>query len=121
MSRIAQHISSGLGARRLARVLEYIDENLSKPINYAVLSQVAALNRSRLGAAFKISMGITPHQYIIARRIDKAKTLLCNTELSMAEIAIAVGFSSQSHMTSHFRRQVGTTPAKFRQQGCAVT
>ncbi len=63
---------------------------------------------------FKQSMGITPHQYILQRRIEKAKFLLQHGE-SIAEIAIKVGFCDQSHLTQYFKRIVGVTPKKFLQ------
>lgn len=106
-----------LGNRRLLKVLAYIEENLALPIKYASLCQIAALSRTHLGSTFKLSMGMTLHQYIILRRIERAKVLILDTELPLAEIAISVGFSSQSHMTSCFRKQSGMTPAQYRRYG----
>lgn len=107
----------GLGPRQLARILSYIDDNLHDTLDYGALCQIAALSRSRLGVAFKVSMGITPHRYIVARRIEKVKALLRDTEIPAAEIAISVGFSSQSHMSSCFRKLTGTTPSQYRRHG----
>lgn len=108
----------GMWSRKLARVLGYIEENLSGPLGYDVLCQIGALSRSRFGLAFRESMGMTPHRYIVMRRVEKAKFLLIETEMPVAEVAISVGFSSQSHLSSCFRSLTGTTPSHYRRHGC---
>jgi len=69
---------------------------------------------------FKQSMGVSPNNYIVARRIEKAKKLLANSNSLIADIALQVGFASQSHFTTMFRRLTGTTPKIFRRASSNV-
>jgi transcriptional regulator GlxA family with amidase domain len=59
-------------------------------------------------------MGVTPHQYLAAQRIERAKQLLRSTSLTPSEVALSTGFADQSHFTKVFRRIAGTTPGRFR-------
>lgn len=105
----------GLPSLKLQQLKEYINEHLAqdlKLIELAALVQVSPYHFLRL---FKQSMGLTPHQYILQRRIEKAKFLLQCSELSIAEIAFRVGFCDQSHLTQYFKRIVGITPKQFSQ------
>jgi transcriptional regulator GlxA family with amidase domain len=63
---------------------------------------------------FKQSAGVTPHHYLIQKRIERAQQMLAQTDISLAEIAYAVGFSDQSHLARHFRALLRTTPREFR-------
>lgn len=105
----------GLPDLKLQQVKEYINEHLHqdlKLIELAALVQVSPYHFLRL---FKQSTGLTPHQYILQRRIEKAKFLLQYSELGIAEIALGVGFCDQSHLTQYFKRIVGITPKQFSQ------
>jgi transcriptional regulator GlxA family with amidase domain len=64
--------------------------------------------------AVKRSTGITPHQYLIQQRVERAREMLTHTNLSLSEVAYAVGFSDQSHLAHHFRQAFGITPGRFR-------
>jgi AraC family transcriptional regulator len=107
-------ISSGLAPRRLRLVKNYIEANLSNNITLADLAAIADVSASHFSRAFRASTGIGAHRYIIRQRIEQAKRLLTESKMSIAEIALAAGFGNQSHLTTHFRREVGTTPARFR-------
>lgn len=105
----------GLSSLKLQHVKDYINEHLHedlKLIELAALAQVSPYYFLRL---FKQSVGLTPHQYILQRRIEKAKFLLQHSELGVAEIASRVGFCDQSHLTQYFKRIVGITPKQFSQ------
>jgi len=104
----------GLAPRRLRMVQEYIEANLSDEITLADLAALAGVSSTHFCRAFHKSTGIASHQYMIRRRVERAKELLAKRELPIVEIALAVGFGNQSHMTTHFRRVVGTTPWRFR-------
>lgn len=104
----------GLAPRRLRMVQEYIEANLSNEITLTDLATLAGVSSTYFGRAFRESTGVASHQYMIRRRVQRAKELLARRELPIAEIALAVGFADQSHMTRHFRRIVGTTPWRFR-------
>ena len=72
-----------------------------------------------LARAFKAAVGQSPHQYVLARRIERAKELLRNTDLPVVDVALSSGFSSQSHLSHWFIRQVGVSPAVYRRQASA--
>ena len=105
----------GIATRPLQRVVSYINENLQDALGLAELARIAELSPHHFATAFKASTGISPHRYIIERRLDRARELLRRSENSISEIAYAVGFSSQSHLSAHFRRTMGLTPRRFRQ------
>ncbi len=106
----------GLTHRRLRRVQDYIEANLSGEITLAGLAALAGVSTTHFCRAFHKSVGLASHQYVIRRRVERAKQLLAQSALPIAEIAVTVGFGDQSHLTSHFRRVVGTTPWRFRNQ-----
>lgn len=105
---------AGLAPARLRRITDYIAAHLTGELGLTELADVADLNPHHLAHAFKVATGISPHRYIIERRIDKARRLLEEKHQPIAEIAVVCGFASQSHFTQHFHRIVGTTPEKFR-------
>jgi AraC family transcriptional regulator len=105
----------GLAARPLRRVVEHINEHLQDELSLLELSRLANLSPHRFAAAFRASVGLPPHRYVIERRVDLARDLLRRHDKPISEIAYAVGFSSQSHLTTNFRRTTGVTPRQFRQ------
>ena len=105
----------GLASRPLQRVIEYINEHLQDELSLVELARTAQLSPHHFATVFKASTGISPHRYVIERRIDRARDLLRRDDKTISEIAYAVGFSSQSHLTANFRRMMGMTPRKFRQ------
>ncbi len=104
------HLSAG--ARR--RVLEYIDAHLGDDLGLADLAQVAGLSTWHFAHCFKASLGVPPHRYVRQCRLDAATRLLTSSPLPIAEIALTVGFSSQSHFTQAFREHTGMTPGAAR-------
>ncbi len=110
-------LSSGrLSQPQLKRVTEYIDEHLAEDLSLAELAGVVSLSPFHFARLFKASVGIAPHQYHIRCRITRAKQRLLEKELSIAQIALVVGFASQSHFNYHFKRLVGLTPTAFTRQ-----
>jgi AraC family transcriptional regulator len=105
----------GLASRPLQRVIDYINDHLQDELSIVDLARAAKLSPQHFVTAFKASTGISPHQYVINRRIDRARDMLRREDKTISEIAYAVGFSSQSHLTASFRRTTGLTPRKFRQ------
>ena len=115
-SPIAQVIhKGGLASKPLQRVIEYINEHLQDELSLFELARTAKLSPHYFATVFKASTGISPHRYVIERRIDRARDLLRRDDKTISEIAYAVGFSSQSHLTANFRRMMGVTPRTFRQ------
>jgi AraC family transcriptional regulator len=100
---------------RLRAVVEYIEEHLGGGPSLAQLAAVVGLNPYHFARQFKAATGLPPHQYVIGRRVERARHLMqAGTDLSLAEVALSAGFSDQSHFCRHFKRLVGVTPGQFR-------
>jgi AraC family transcriptional regulator len=104
----------GLSPRVRNVVLEYMEANLGRGLTVAEIAAVAGLAPNYFLRAFRQEMGTTPHQHLLALRVSAAERMLVNSEMDLAEIAYAVGFSSQSHMTTAFGRLRGLTPGAYR-------
>jgi transcriptional regulator GlxA family with amidase domain len=98
----------------MRRVREHVETHLSESIDVAELAAIAGLSVFHFARQFKQSAGIAPHHYLIKRRVERAREMLACTDFSLSEIAIATGFSDQSHFARHFRQMLGTTPGQFR-------
>lgn len=105
-----------LSDRVLQSILGYIDANLDANLSLETLAGLAGVRTHQFGRAFKRKTGAPPHHYVLNRRIEAARALLRDSDQSLAEIAYATGFSSQSHMTTTFRREIGITPARLRER-----
>jgi AraC family transcriptional regulator len=112
----ASHPERVLPEYKLRAVIAYIDAHLEAELSLDHLASMAHLSRYHFARLFKISTGLPPRQYVISRRVERAKELLCERDpLPLAKVATEVGFSDQSHFTRHFKRLVGITPRQFRQ------
>ena len=107
-------VTGGLSARKLRKVNEFIAANYDHEIKLAELAQVAGMSSFHFAREFKRTTGITPHQYLIKYRIERAKSLLARDDLPLIEVGLRSGFSHQSHFTRLFRRITGTTPNSYR-------
>ena len=119
--KLADPPSSGkLDQRRIRRTQDFIEEHLGDDLTLASLANVAGISACYFGRRFRNSLGVAPHQYLLQRRLDRARNLLRNSRHSIAEIASVTGFSDQSHMTRHFKRRFGVTPQDCRtmDRGC---
>jgi AraC family transcriptional regulator len=105
-----------LPAERLSRVSEYVESNLGSQLPLEEIAQLADMSSFHFLRSFKDATGSTPHQFILQRRVDRAKQLLVKTTQSMMEISCALGFASVSHFSSTFRQKTGVTPTVFRRQ-----
>ncbi|WP_300057393.1 AraC family transcriptional regulator [uncultured Roseobacter sp.] len=101
---------------KLKTVFEYMKAHPNAKSSLADLSALVGLSEYHFLRCFKESMGTTPHQYLMERRIAEAQNLLATTKLSLADVAIDSGFSSQSHMSDVFRKKLSTTPGRWRKQ-----
>jgi AraC family transcriptional regulator len=108
------HRRLGLSARQLSKVMGFIRDNLARPIRLSELASLADLSPSQFGRAFKISTGSTPHLWHLNARIESAKRLLADRDTSLAEIALDIGFSEQSHFTRAFHAATGFSPGAWR-------
>ena len=106
----------GISKPRLKHVIDYIATNLSSEIRLEDLASIAGLSVFHFARAFRESTGVTPHQYVLQRRVDTVKTLLRSRDWNLEAIASAAGFADASHLTKAFRRNTGTTPTTWRRQ-----
>jgi AraC family transcriptional regulator len=100
----------------MRRLIEFIEENLDGDLSLDGMAREVEISPLYLARAFKAAVGQSPHQYVLARRIERAKELLRNTELPIVDVALSAGFSSQSHLSHWFLRNVGVSPAAYRRQ-----
>jgi AraC family transcriptional regulator len=106
--------ASALGRPALERVRDYVEANLGTELSLAALGKVAGLRADTLARQFKAATGLSLHAYVLERRVARAERQLEESGLGIADIALECGFSSQSHLTSTFRRLRGTTPRLYR-------
>jgi AraC family transcriptional regulator len=99
---------------QLDRAIDYMVENLHKPLALLDVAHAAGLSATHFARCFKRSTGRAPHQYLMGCRVERAKRLLAETDTAIAQVAVACGFAHQEHLTRVFRRWSGETPAKFR-------
>jgi transcriptional regulator GlxA family with amidase domain len=104
----------GLPPRARRRVQNYIAAHLGQRITNDALAEVAGLSAWYFARVFKQTEGMSPHRYVLHSRVKRAQELLAGTELPLSEIAVAAGFSDQSHYTRCFREIVGVTPGAYR-------
>ena len=105
---------NGLPRARLNRVIEYIEANLDGKITLTALAETAGMSAHYFTELFKQSVNVPPQQYVLRRRIERARNLLNNPRVTVLEAAVRCGFSDQSHFTKIFRRIVGVTPTGYR-------
>lgn len=103
----------GLPKHRLKLVTDYINDYLERELRLNELAAIAQLSSYYFSRAFKQSMGLSPHQYVIQQRVERAKQLLLQGKMRIAEVALACGFSHQSHLNRHFKCLTGVTPKAF--------
>lgn len=99
---------------RIKRAVNFIETNLASPLHLADIARAAGLSPMHFAAGFRSATGLSPHAYVRDRRIERAKTKLRSDEMRIDEIAIDVGFRSQTHFITVFRRQTGQPPARWR-------
>jgi AraC family transcriptional regulator len=106
-----------LSPHKLRRAIEFIDANLRNDLTLASIADAIALSPGHFAHAFRAATGVAPHRYIVERRIERAKTLLRESDLPITEIADRIGCSSHSHFSVLFHRIAGFTPRQFRSLG----
>ncbi|WP_342379522.1 AraC family transcriptional regulator [Myxococcus stipitatus] len=110
----ARSLSGALAPWQVQRVTDFIEAHLEESLGLEALASVVDLSPSHFTRSFKRATGTTPHQFVLARRLERARTLLATTALPLADIAQRAGLSSQSHFTALFRARFSVTPARFR-------
>ncbi len=111
---IIREYTGGLPKHKLKEAIAYINDNLEQNLSLAEIAAIAQMSPHYFATLFKQSTGIAPHQYITKCRVERAKHLLANRELSVTQISQLVGFQSQSHFAKVFRKYIGVTPQAFK-------
>jgi AraC family transcriptional regulator len=110
----------GLANWQARRTLAYIEANLASKMGTGDLANVVALSRSHFSRAFKLSLGLSPMEYVVVRRVERAKAMISSTRERLAEVALACGFADQAHLNRRFRDLIGMSPGRWRRSNVAV-
>src|SRR5262249_28200613 len=111
----AQIKTGSLWNRKFRQVLDYMDANLYQKISLADIAGVAGLSVSHFKSLFRESAGVPAHQYLIRRRVERAKNLIAEDKMPISQVAFETGFAHQSHLARHMRRLLGVSPKALRE------
>ena len=103
-------------ARHLLRARDLMDSRFAEPLDLEALATVAGVSPRHFSRSFRRTFGETPHQYLLTRRIERARYLLRTTDLRVAEVCLDVGWGSVGSFTTSFRRHVGVSPTEYRRE-----
>ena len=106
--------SNALPGAKLRRVIAFMDAHLEEPFDLARLAQTAGMSEFHFSRLFKKATGLSPSRYFIRQRIARAQQLLQETDTSIIEVGMSVGYSSPSHFAQIFRREAGVSPSDYR-------
>ena len=107
-------LKGGLAAFQRRQLVDYIEHQLAEPLNIGQLAAQCALSPYHFARMFRESFGVPPHQYLLARRLTRARDLLRNSPLPLGDVALACGFASASHFANRFKQSLGCTPGEYR-------
>lgn len=110
-SAICAPTSPSLPKQKFQQATDYINDYLDRDLSLSDLAALVQMSPFHFARLFKKSSGFAPHQFVIRCRVERAKELLLQGKLGIADIATEVGFTNQSHLTRHFKRIVGVTPS----------
>jgi AraC family transcriptional regulator len=110
----------GLATWQARRTLAHIEANLASKMEIDDLANVVALSRSHFSRAFKRTLGFSPMEYVVVRRVERAKVMISGTREPLAEVALACGFADQAHLNRRFRDIVGISPGRWRRSNAPV-
>jgi AraC-like DNA-binding protein len=111
---VVRPVRGGLAPWQIKRAKEILCANLDGSVSLEEIAQECGLSVSHFSRAFRISVGMAPHNWLLKRRVDSAKSLLPNGQMSLSEVALTCGFADQSHFTRVFTREVGSSPGVWR-------
>ncbi|HML27989.1 MAG TPA: AraC family transcriptional regulator [Hyphomicrobium sp.] len=101
---------------RVKRVVEYVDAHIADEITLADLAAAAGMSRMYFASQFKVATGMRPQDYVLQKRIERAQHLLLTTAQPLVEVALNVGFQTQAHFTTIFKKIAGNTPRRWRRE-----
>ena len=107
-------LKGGLAPHVRRQLVEFIELNLAEPLSLGQLAGTCALSEYHFARMFRESFGLPPHQYLLARRINRARDLLRSTRMAFGEIAVECGFASASHFSNRFKQAMGATAGEYR-------
>lgn len=107
-------LKGGLAPHLRRRLVEFIDSHVADPLSLGQLAGMCALSEYHFARMFRESFGVPPHQYLLARRLSRARDLLRSSTKTFGDIALDCGFGSASHFSNRFRQAVGATPGAYR-------
>jgi AraC family transcriptional regulator len=110
----ARHARERLAAYIVRRLRDYVESSLAEDLDVTMMANVAALSPAHFARAFAATIGMTPFNYVMNRRLARAHEMLERTDRSVLNIALAIGFKTPSHFTSRFHREFGVTPREIR-------
>jgi AraC family transcriptional regulator len=105
--------ASGLPQSQLKRVIDYMKANLTQDLSILDLATLTGMSESHFSRSFKRSVGISPYQYLMQQRVERAKQLLEQRSIAISTIALDCGFANQTHLTKVFRQMTGMTPKAY--------
>jgi AraC family transcriptional regulator len=111
---VQKRVVPALAKWRLRRVQAYIDQNICEPIMLEDLALTAGLSRMYFSRQFQAATGLSPHEYVLRKRIERAQQRLAATADPLVDIGLSVGFQTQAHFTTVFKKFVGYTPLQWR-------
>ena len=103
-------------ARHLLRARDLVDSRYDEPLDLDALARTAHVSPRHFSRSFRQTFGETPHQYLLSRRIERARYLLRTTDMQVADVCLAVGFKGVGSFTTTFRRHVGLSPTEYRRE-----
>jgi len=106
----------GLGPARLRRVIELVHAEIEDELSLDRMSEAAGLSPAHFSQMFRTSTGESPHQFVLRRRVERAKEMLRTVDARVLDVAVACGFKSQQHFARVFRRVCGASPTEYRQE-----
>lgn len=110
--------TGGLLPWQMLKVQEYVDTHIARRVLVLELSAVANLSEAHFARAFKRAFGLAPHAFLLRRRVQLAARLMLESTASLTQIALCCGFTDQAHLSNHFRRSMGQSPAAWRRAHC---
>jgi AraC family transcriptional regulator len=103
-----------LSPPKLRRVIDFIEAHLQESIGLDDLAEAAGLSPNHFLRVFKLATGETPYHFLRARRLERARRLLAEDAMPLAELALECGFANQAHFTAAFSRELGISPGRYR-------
>ena len=108
--------AGGLSRSQLTRVIDYMQANLTQDLSILDLATLIGMSESHFSRSFKQSVGISPYQYLMQQRVERAKQLLKKQSTAISTIALDCGFANQTHLTKVFRQMTGATPKAYQKR-----